>query len=188
MASTDVSSERPRLKADSDDETSTSSNNAAPLSSSNLLLDLPNEVFLRLVAFSECPARLALAMTCKKARDGVEMHEEKVYLAIKSHHRVDETFEERVCDQSRIKTSITKRIKPVSLPYRYKKIIAMKTSLYKFESGDVEDRISFPSELVVSPSEDRIVVIGGGRGDSAHVYDLTTRRLAATLANRGFFL
>lgn len=71
-------------------------NGATGASSTDLpvpLLDLiPSAVFLRLVALSDYSTRLALCLTCKRGRDEVEIHEKRVYEAIKREHRVDRTY------------------------------------------------------------------------------------------------
>jgi len=146
---------------------------------------LPNEVLLRIVSFSDPSARLKMAHTCTTFWKAVEEHEKRVYNEIKRFHRVDETFDARVGDQTNLSTAITGRTKPVVLPFRYRKIVAMKTSLYCITMDPVEHAHMSP-EMIISPSEDRIAVKFSRRmmGDAAYVYDLSTRGFAGTCLPR----
>lgn len=175
--SSNVPNKRQRLESgsnDDDEEEATTSNVT--------LLDLPSEVFLRLVAFSDFAARMGLALTCQRTRAEVETHEKLVYETIKSEHRADETFDARVGDQSSLQTTLTGRQKPVVLPYRYRKIVAMKTALFTIRMRDEDSELA--GVMVLSPSEDSIAAQCGGRREN-HVYvcNLSTREHASTLVH-----
>jgi len=159
-----------------------SSNSNSPSSSRFLLTNLPSEVYQRVVCFSDFSERMALALTCKKSRNGVEEHEKRVYEEIKRKHRVDETFDERIGDQTNIQTTITKRQKPVDLPWRYRKTVAMKRGLYTVSvAGQIFHCTLF--KMILSPSEDRTITIGGPLFEPyvVHICNLSTREHVATL-------
>jgi len=170
MATSNVSNDHPCLLNPGSYSAGGASTNAAPSLNYCSLLDLPSEVFLRLVSLSDFSTRMSLALTCKRLLCAVETHEKKVYESIKRDHRVDKTFEKRVCDQSEMQTTITRRKKPVSVPYRYRKTIAMIEPLYSITSEanktDVTGGDYSPYETILSPSEDRIAIID--QGDTAY--------------------
>jgi len=93
---------------------------------------------------------------------------------------VDETFHERIRDQSNIRTA---RTKPVELPLRYLLWIVAgvrKDPLYKVNLGDqsIGNRCIF--EIVISPSRNRIAI---DWGETIGVYDLKNKEKLTTLVH-----
>jgi len=132
----------------------------AGMMSSLLVLDLPSEVFPRLLSFLDFSEHLELTLVFnKRVLEEIEKYHKRIYETIKQEHRVNETFDARVGDLSNIQTTITKRNKPIDLPYRYRKTVAMKTFLYRIAIGGTSVH-DIPSKIVLSPLEGRILIIG----------------------------
>jgi len=72
------------------------------------MLDLPSEgVFQRILSFLDYSERLDLTLVFKNNKrvlEEVETYSKTVYEAMKREHRVDQTFDARVRDQSNLKT------------------------------------------------------------------------------------
>lgn len=140
------------------------------------LLALPSEVFLRIVSFSDSAAHLEQALTCQRTREEIETYSKQVYEKIKQEHAVDDTFEERVCDPTNLHQTTTGP-KPVSIPYRYRKIVARGKPLYSTVLGGGSIR---RNKMVLSPSEDRIAVLDNAR-EHVLIFDLSTKEQVATI-------
>lgn len=110
----------------------------------------------------------------------VEKFSERVYTKLKEEHGVDDTFDERVCDQTDISTEITRRAKPVPIPYRYRVRSSLQKYLYKIEMGDIGGPAVFdksPPELRLSSSGHRLAIAMLIPGDLTRIFDFSTKRL-----------
>jgi len=162
---------RLRLNPGSDDH----NRGASLLSSTTTFSELPSEVFLRLLSFFDSSERLQLTLVFnKRLLKEIEEYSKRVYQKIKSDHRVDETFADRVADQTNLQTTLTGRAKPVTLPFRYLSTVAMSQPLYTLENvgGGVVLKV------LMSPSEDILAVVGNHAEVS--LFNLSERDAPAT--------
>jgi len=142
----------------------------------------PSEAIQHVLSFLDFADRQTLTTTHnKRALREVETYSQKLYEAIKRKHRVDETFDARVCDQSNLQPLITKREKPIFVPYRYRVVKSLKTWLYKIEIGDIEMDFRHQYVFRLSPSEHRFVVSAAASSGTTPVFDVSTRQRVTNL-------
>ena len=124
-----------------------------------LFSSLPSNAIQHGLSFQAHWDHLSLAATCKGMLNEVEIYSKSALVKFKKKHRVDETFDTRIRDQSNI---VTTRSKPVELPFRYLLWVCKKTHLYKLGEPSQRD---FPKccSLALSPSGDRILIAEDGR-------------------------
>lgn len=139
--------------------------------SSSRSSSIPSEAIQHILSFLDFADRQALAATSKGGLREVEAYSNRLYTNIKKEHEVDETFDDRVCDQTSIET---KRAKPVFLPYRYRVSKSMNTWLYKIDAG------FHINKLLLSPSE-RCLLAVPFYGGSTVIYNFSTKRLTTVI-------
>lgn len=148
--------------------------------------DLPScGVYRKVLSFLDFSERQALTLVNRRGLREVESYSEKVYKAIKSRHGVDETFDERVGDQSNLQTPITQREKPVDIPWRYRVCGALQKYLYKIPlAHDFNFIVEFT--FSISPSGKLFAISTchpnptAAQTDSVYAFiDLSTRRVCS---------
>jgi len=140
------------------------------------LLDLPS-FQQHILSFLDQPDRLKLAETCHCAKNQVDVYCGKVLERITGidNCNVDETFHERIRDQSKIRTS---RAQPVLLSSRYLLSVTLKREpLYKI-------RLDENTEMVYNVAKSPSNLIALDTGDDIDVYDLKSRKKMTTLSSQ----
>lgn len=88
------------------------------------------DVLQRMIGFLKHSERLNLSMTCKSMCRRVETYSSMALTRILENHDVDDTFEERIRDRTKIPQAIGNQ---QSLPFRYLLHTATRTHLYRLE-------------------------------------------------------
>jgi len=132
-----------------------------------LMAELPRNAIQHILSFQAHRDRLPLAATSKGMRDEIEIYSESALTKLKTKHRVDETFDARIRDQSNI---VTTRSKPVELPSRYLLWAGKKAHLYKLMCEPPPGGVYYPAcnGLALSPSGTRIMISEKGHTSNGH--------------------
>jgi len=139
------------------------------------------DVLPTIVAFVDPSDRNSMVLVNSHLRDAVEVHSKNMLTKITKDHAVDDTFENRIQDQTRIRTTQTK---PVDLPYRYLLTAAKKTPLYTVVAP-TEFPYTHPyGGFALDPSRTRLFFVylaiiperAPARRASVQIYDLPTKR------------
>lgn len=142
--------------------------------------DILKDILPTIAGFVDPSDRCAMALAHSGLRNAVETHSKNCLATIIRDHAVDDTFAERIRDQTHLETS---RTKPAKLPDRYLLAVAKKTPLYTLIDGAVFGPDKDPGEIIwgdfsINRSDTRLVFAepsGGPRRASVHIYDLTTK-------------
>jgi len=118
------------------------------------LANLPSGAIQSMVSFQTAKERASLRLTCVSLCTEVETFCKQALVGLKIKHRVDDTFDARIRDQTGLGTTLTK---PVILPFFYLLWKAMRTHLYKLEPP-VRNNAAHCIHLQLSKSGDRIVL------------------------------
>ena len=149
------------------------------------MAELPRNAIQHILSFQAHRDRLPLAATSKDLRDEVEIYCESALTKLKTKHRVDETFDARIRDQSNI---VTTRSKPVELPSRYLLWAGKKAHLYRLMGEPQGGVLLYPKcGLALSPSGTRIMISEKGQTNNERscivvsVVDLSTKQRIQTI-------
>jgi len=173
-----MANKRPRLSVvengtrEDDEEDEATATTALELNALTVQ-DLPTEAIQVILSFvsNNTVNLLPLTLVCKCLLGGLDALCEKKLQQILQDHAVDPTFNRRIRNQDNIETNRTKPVE--NLPWRYLLCAALTTYLYKIldDNTNGDDEQEIPQKLVLSPSEDRIVMLR----NSATVYSLSTK-------------
>jgi len=119
----------------------------------SVLGGLPSGAIQRLEDFQSRKERASLRLTSRSFCDEVEIFCKKALSRLKTKHRVDDTFDDRIRVQTELETT---RSKPLHLPFFYLIWKAMRTHLYTLESP--QGNISCCDDLRLFETEDRIAL------------------------------
>ena len=128
------------------------------------LVELPQEVLCHVLSFQAEKDLFFLSVMCSNLLKAVEAFSERALEEMKRKHKVDDTWEARISDQSSIKTDMEG---PLELPNRYLLWKARRTHLYKLEN------MGGCNGLGVLPDGERLVSMG--RGKIIRMWDLSTK-------------
>ena len=142
---------------------------------------LPSTVIQLVVNFQSHRDRLSLAAASTGLRNEVEVYSESALARIIEKHNVDETFDDRIRDQSSI---VTTPSKPLKLPFRYLLWAGMRTHLYKLGERPSTNHVLFtPARM--SPDGDRIALVedaSTGRNPlNLQIWDLATKQVVQNI-------
>jgi len=127
--------------------------------------------------------RASLRLTSKSMRNEVEIFCKEALARLKKKHRVDDTFAERIGDQTDLETT---RLKPVILPFFYLLWKAMKTYLYKLESPERitgDEAECFNLQLSATGDCIAITALGGDLTCENRLWDLESRQLLRVIGD-----
>jgi len=141
---------------------------------------LPSGAIQQILDFQKSHKEHAsLRLTSKRLCSEVDIFCKALLARLKKKHRVDDTFGQRIHDQTNLETI---RIKPVILPFFYLLWKAMKTYLYKLESPERKAvRVDHDRDclgLQLSESGDRITMTEeGDAGVGVQLWNLDSKQL-----------
>jgi len=146
------------------------------------LAGLPSGAIQQIVYFQSHKDRASLRLTCVSFHDEVETYCKDSVARLKKKHRVDDSFDDRIRDQTGLETT---RTKPLLLPYFYVLWRAMKTYLYKLESPEVGGGSYTIRSLQLSATGDRIATIAPvGQNHNLRFWDLNSKQLLPVIHGR----